>query len=155
MQVLVDFDNYCWVDLAGCMATRSSFSIFANLLGHSCPPTPKFKKDTLSPSAGNFHVNVQLKQHVVDLETISLIGKAKDPLDGATRKASIVKVNKLIMKKDIKKELKLADDHVEVEEEVDKVGDNNTCEDSLSHSKCKDDDQVDSEDHNVVNLPLT
>ncbi len=59
------------------------------------------------------------------------------------------------MKKDIKKELKLADDHVEVEEEVDKVGDNNTCEDSLSHSKCKDDDQVDSEDHNVVNLPLT
>jgi hypothetical protein len=25
----------------------------------------------------------------------------------------------------------------------------------LSHSKCKDDDQVDSEDHNVVNLPLT
>lgn len=42
------------------------------------------------------------------------------------------------MKKDIKKELKLVDDYVEVEEEANKAGDNNTCEDSLSHSKCKD-----------------
>jgi hypothetical protein len=65
-------------------------------------------------------------------------------------KASIVEVDKLIVKMDIRKELKLVDDHVEVQEEVGRIGDNNTYEDSLSHSKCKDNDQLDNEDHNVV-----
>jgi hypothetical protein len=56
------------------------------------------------------------------------------------------------MTKDIRKELKLVGDHVEVEEEADRARNNNTCEDSLSHSKCKDGDQVDNEDHNLVEL---
>ncbi len=116
------------------------------------PPTPKFKKDTLSPNVGNFHVNGQLKQHVVDLEVTSPIGKAKDRLDVAKGKASIIEVNQLIVKKDIKKELKLADDRVEVEEEADRARNSNTCEDSLSNSKCKDDDQVDNEYQNLVEL---
>jgi hypothetical protein len=67
--------------------------------------------------------------------------KAKDHLYIVVRKTSIVEVDKLIVKKNIGKELKLSNDHVEVEEEVGIIGDNTTYEDSLSHSKCKDDRQ--------------
>jgi hypothetical protein len=141
MKVLVDFDNYCWVDLVGCMPTWSSISVYANLPRCSCPPIPKFKKDTRSPIVGNYHVNGQLKQHVVDRQLTGHVVKGKDHLDVVVGKFFIEEANKLLMKKDIRKELKLADDHIEVEEEVGRIEDNNKYEDFFTHS---------NEDHNVV-----